>query len=302
MANTQINIGSNGTTTLATAGKYCDRNIDVNVAVPASGINPTGTKSITANGEHDVTNFAKANVNVPIPDGYIKPSGTKSITENGTHDVANYASASVNVPIPSGYIKPSGTKDITANGTHDVSSYASASVNVPIPSGYIKPSGSININENKTVDVSQYASAVVSVPTPAEKTVVRTLTLSADTTGANALITLLTNDAFIKEHYADEGFAVLMVGDTPATSAANVIHVLYQGNKNIGSSNVARYGFMYRSTSASAIGYAACSTKINGSGYGSQFRVASDGSLKQYLATGHIWKAGTYQIILTCTT
>lgn len=30
----QINITENGTTTLATAGKYCDRNIDVNVAVP----------------------------------------------------------------------------------------------------------------------------------------------------------------------------------------------------------------------------------------------------------------------------
>lgn len=33
MANTQINITENGTTTLATAGKYCDRNIDVHVDV-----------------------------------------------------------------------------------------------------------------------------------------------------------------------------------------------------------------------------------------------------------------------------
>ena len=33
MANTQVNISANGITTLATAGKYCDRNIDVNVAV-----------------------------------------------------------------------------------------------------------------------------------------------------------------------------------------------------------------------------------------------------------------------------
>ena len=32
--NIQIDITENGTTTLATAGKYCDRNIDVNVAVP----------------------------------------------------------------------------------------------------------------------------------------------------------------------------------------------------------------------------------------------------------------------------
>lgn len=33
----QISITENGTTTLATAGKYCDRNIDVNVSVPSSG-------------------------------------------------------------------------------------------------------------------------------------------------------------------------------------------------------------------------------------------------------------------------
>ena len=66
MANTQINITANGTSTLATAGKYCDRNIDVNV-------------------------------NVPVPSGYIKPTGSKTITENGTHDVTQYASAVVNV-------------------------------------------------------------------------------------------------------------------------------------------------------------------------------------------------------------
>ena len=35
MANTQINVTENGTTTLATAGKYCDKNIDVNVNVKA---------------------------------------------------------------------------------------------------------------------------------------------------------------------------------------------------------------------------------------------------------------------------
>lgn len=37
MANIGINITQNGTTTLATAGKYCDRNIDVNVDVAGGG-------------------------------------------------------------------------------------------------------------------------------------------------------------------------------------------------------------------------------------------------------------------------
>ncbi len=41
--NTQIDITQNGTTTLATAGKYCDRNIDVNVDVLSDFVQGTTT-------------------------------------------------------------------------------------------------------------------------------------------------------------------------------------------------------------------------------------------------------------------
>ena len=52
----QINIDKNGTTTLATAGKYCDRNIDVNVNVPTTGtelVNSIIGRTITGHYENN---------------------------------------------------------------------------------------------------------------------------------------------------------------------------------------------------------------------------------------------------------
>ena len=85
-----------------------------------------------------------------------EPTGTKTITTNGTHDVKDYASAIVNVPT-SGGITPSGTKEITENGEHDVTNYAKVNVNVEAgASGYSiddlaggSPTGEITITAPK---------------------------------------------------------------------------------------------------------------------------------------------------------
>lgn len=52
-----------------------------------------------------------------------KPSGSITITENGNYDVVDVANAIVD-------IRPSGTIEITENGEHDVANYEKANVNV----------------------------------------------------------------------------------------------------------------------------------------------------------------------------
>lgn len=238
--------------------------------------------------------------------GYVT-AGTKSATKQLTTQAAKtvtpttsnqtavssgvYTTGAVTVAgdanLVAGNIK-SGVKIFGVTGTHS--------------GGGITPTGTINITTNGTHNVTNYASANVNVPTPAQMTVVRTVTLSADITGTGAVTTLISGDEFIKAHYADTGFSALWYLATPVASANGVIHFNYQGNINVGSSNVTRTGVGIRSTSASAVAAGFSTANINGKGYSQSMRVNSNGDLQQYLQAGYILKAGTYIIVLTCIT
>lgn len=101
--------------------------VDVQPPLEAKSVTPTKQTQVI---EPISPNYGLSRVTVdPIPSQYVVPSGTKTLTANGTHDVAGYASAEVAVP------GPSGTVQITTNGTHNVSGYATAEVNVPTGGG-----------------------------------------------------------------------------------------------------------------------------------------------------------------------
>lgn len=147
--------------------EYANVDIDVEeITLQEKTVTPTKSiQNITPDGGYD--GLSKVSVNA-IPNEYIIPTGSKTITTNGTHDVKNYANAVVNTPVPKTEQAKSVT--ITENGTTAVNpdsgkvlSKVTITTNVPIPEGYIKPSGSINISENGSYDVTQYSNVNVDV-------------------------------------------------------------------------------------------------------------------------------------------
>lgn len=132
---TQISITENGVSTHDVT-QFAQAEVSVAVPIPAE---PAGEKviDIVANGTHteDIKKFATAKINVNVPATGITPQGTKKITENGTHDVTNFAQAKVEVPVG---VNPSGTKEISIsqNGevTEDVTSFKNVHIVTNVPS------------------------------------------------------------------------------------------------------------------------------------------------------------------------
>ena len=112
---------------------------------------------------------------------------------------------------------------------------------------------------------------------------------------------VLTGNAFVKENYAKNGFAAILMPVTPAPMTAQyVTHGMYHGNANIGASDAVRYGFAYQSNSASSMGFSGLTDKISGTNYNACFRARNTGNLQIYVSSIRRILAGTYKIIVLC--
>lgn len=191
-----------------------------------------------------------------------------------------------------------------ANGTTGRSDATMTDAVNSLISGYgmggNSPTGTINISANGIHNVAAYATASVQVPIPDTVTEIHSITIDSDLgAGSNTTKTILSSNSFVGNNYAADGFSAMLIPLTPVAGATGVTHFVYHGNRNIGASDVARYGVALYNTSATALGLMQATAKLNGTGYNVSLRAQSSGNIDLYVASNRTVKAGSYILVLT---
>ena len=142
---------------------------------------PTQSKSVTpADSSQNVTPdsgkfLSQVTINA-IPSSYVQPSGTKTITTNGTHDVKSYASVSVSVASSGG-----GTSGEDSLITMDISTYTNDRVSSIGPGAFAYASKLKSVNFPAATTIGKAAFAYCSSLTTASFPVATTIGDSAFT-------------------------------------------------------------------------------------------------------------------------
>lgn len=127
------------------------------------------------------------------------------------------------------------------------------------------------------------------------------ITFASDEIGASAKqVSILTGNAFIKEHYAKDGFYALMRAKSITKIAYGVL-ILYHGNRQMASGISSTHGTaMMMNSGNNGAANAGTNGAINGSTYNLGFRATSAGNLNLYLPANRNVAAGTYELFLIC--
>jgi hypothetical protein len=147
---------------------------------------------------------------------------------------------------------------------------------------------------------SGFADAISAIKTGGNL-VVKTITIASELT--NTTKTLLTGDAFVKEHYGCDGFSAVLIPVDCASIANSTnayIPFVYQGNRGMikTGSNI-YYGVMLRGGSSSA-GVQGNTIKLSGTGWNVSLRAQSSGNLVLYVSSSFKIPVGTYNLVLYC--
>ena len=168
-----------------------------------------------------------------------------------------------------------------------------------IPAGGDVPTDTINISANGQYDVTNYGSANVAVPNNEIMGVVRNVTISTQPPNG-AFTNILTEDEFVKKHYADDSFSAMLMHITQPAKTTNYVYGIYHGNMNLGTAAAARYGFAFVVNSSGTFTQEVASAKINAGNWNVNLRAYDTGNLAVYLKGSYILPAGQYRLIMSC--
>ncbi len=167
----------------------------------------------------------------------------------------------------------------------------------------ITPTGTKEITENGTYDVTNFASAKVEVPTGggADNYHVIPITLNGLGGTANAITTVISNNAFVKEHYADEAFWVMLMPlNVTFTNVAASSTFLFATNRALakGKGDVYTIRTIGQIDTSSYVSFQGGTAKVSGSGYNISLRATSAGNITIYTAAKMYVPAGNYLLVM----
>lgn len=115
----------------------------------------------------------------------------------------------------------------------------------------------------------------------------------------NGSMPVVIGSEFVAENYTKDGFMAVLFNTNPPSASSGTMFSIVQGNLNLGSSNVAHYGYYASASGAMSVSATKISTKMKEEASGNTLYVNS-GAVYVRTAYSTILPAGNYKLVLLC--